>query len=60
MATFTIVFTRPGSNPHNSVLPGWTTIEGCSHMDEALDRFDAMRAAGDIPANAEIDTIRQS
>jgi hypothetical protein len=37
---------------------GWTTLEGCQSMDEAIERFQKLRARGvEVPFDADMDTI---
>jgi hypothetical protein len=54
--TFTIVFSTPGTN--GARRPGWTTLEDCVDIDDAIDFFLSNRGQNGIPADAEIDTVK--
>lgn len=56
MKSFTIVFTFPGTN--GARRPGWTKIEECVDINDAIDYFLTNRGQNGIPSDAEIDTVK--
>lgn len=62
MSSFTVVFTTPGTRtyplaPDDCRRPGWTVIEGCTDMDDAISFFLDHRGRDGIPVDAEIDNV---
>lgn len=61
MSTYSVLFTTPGTDRselgYNQRRPGWTVIEDCVDMNDAINFFLDNRGQHGIPADAEIDTV---
>ena len=58
MASFVVCFSSP--SPSGGRFPGWCTIEEARSAEDAASCFFEARGSGDIPAEAELETIRRA